>query len=100
MRMTGHQLPCVVSSLFKKALNHGGLAHKMYMRKNAVSGRKNTTKSMLRIAIDSKIRADILINSSHILGSAQIAMVKPNPDKPESIKLTIVYFQLHEPIFF
>jgi hypothetical protein len=62
--MTGHQLLFAVPSLFKKALNHGGLAHKMYMRKNAVSGRKNTTKSMLRIAIDSKIRADVLISYS------------------------------------
>ena len=68
MRMTGHQFPCAVPSLFKKDLNHAGLAHKMYMRKNAVSGRKNTTISMLRIAIDSKIRAEMLINNSHILG--------------------------------
>jgi hypothetical protein len=66
--MTGHQLPCAVSSLFKKALNHGGLDHKMYMRKNAVSGRKNTTISMVIIAIDRKIRAEILISCSHIKG--------------------------------
>ena len=66
MRMIGHQLPCAVSSLFKKALNHGGLVHKIYMRKNAVSGRKNTTMSMVIIAIDSKIRDLILISCSHI----------------------------------
>ena len=68
MRMTGHQLLCVVSSLFRKSLNHGGLAHKIYMRKNAVSGRKNTTISMVIIAIDSKIRAEILISRSHVEG--------------------------------
>jgi hypothetical protein len=64
--MTRHQSLCDVFNSFKKALNQGGLAHRIYIRKNAVSGRKKTAKSIVRIAIDSKIRAELLIGCSHI----------------------------------
>ena len=56
-----------VSRRFKKSLNQGGLAIKIYIRNNAVSGSANTARSTSKMAMHRSIRLVIVIVVSGIL---------------------------------
>jgi len=49
------------SRLLRKSLNHGGFAIRIYIRKKAVSGRKNTARSIAKMPMLRSIRFVIFI---------------------------------------